>query len=83
MFLTLVWMSDKHVFLHDRRTGVLMQAINLDDQVHLGGGVWYVDMNQRHTFMYALHVLCACMQDRDATKVLEVLWTWLIYNISP
>jgi len=83
MFLTLVWMSDKHVFLHNGHTGVLMQAINLDDQVHLGGGVWYVDMNQRHAFVCALHVLCACTQDRDATKVLEVLQTWLIYNISP
>jgi len=83
IFLMLVWMSDEHVFLHDGCMGVLMQAINLDDQVHLGGGFWYIDMNQRHAFVCALYVLCACTQDRDATKVLELLQTWLIYNISP
>ena len=79
---TLMCASDEHAFLHDVRTGVLVQTINLDDQVRLGGGVWYVDVNERHVFVCAPHVLYVHARDRDATKVLEVPHTWFLKNIS-
>ena len=79
---TLMCASDEHAFLHDVRTGVLVQTIDLDVQVRLGGGVWYVDVNERHAFVCAPHVLYAYARDRDATKVLEVPHTWFLSKIS-
>ncbi|KAI0305278.1 hypothetical protein B0F90DRAFT_1181970 [Multifurca ochricompacta] len=61
---TLVCASDEHAFLHDIRTGALVQTV----YIHLSG-VCYVDVNERHVIVCeqnAVHVFSR----RDNAKVL-------------
>jgi len=79
---TLLCANDEHAFLHDVRTGVLVQTIDLG--VHLGedGGVCYVDVNERHAFVCAPGGLHVYARDRDATKVLSVPRSWFFNSIA-
>ena len=64
----------EHAFLHDVRTGVLVQTIDLDNQLGEpeGGGISYVDVNERHAFVCTPRALYLYARGQDATKVLEV-----------
>lgn len=78
---TLLCANDEHAFLHDVRTGVLVQTIDLDDQPRQGGGVCYVDVNERYAFVCEPRALHVYARDGDATKVLEVPHAWSLNNI--
>ena len=69
---TLLCANNEHAFLHDVRTGVLVQTIDLDDQLRESGVICYVDVNERHAFVCTPRALHVYARDHDATKVLEV-----------
>src|SRR5712691_10645404 len=77
---TLLCTNDEHAFLHDVRTGVLVQTIDLDVQPHPGGGVCYVDVNERHAFVCEARALHVYSRDRDGAQVLEVPYAWFFFN---
>ena len=79
---TLLCANDEHAFLHDVRTGVLVQTIDLDVHLNEDGGVCYVDVNERHAFVCSPDALHVYARDRDATKVLDVPHS-LIFNSTP
>ena len=60
----------EHAFLHDVRTGVLVQTIDLDNQLGEGGGICYVDVdvNERHAFVCTPRALYLYARGQDATK---------------
>ncbi|KAH8984937.1 hypothetical protein EDB92DRAFT_2032795 [Lactarius akahatsu] len=56
---TLICASDDHAFLHDVRTGYLVQTIDFDIHLQELSYVAYVDVNERHAFVSeqdAVHV---------------------------
>ncbi|KAH9038547.1 hypothetical protein EDB85DRAFT_2189366 [Lactarius pseudohatsudake] len=56
---TLICASDDHAFLHDVRTGSLVQTIGIDIRLPELNSVSYVDVNERHVFVSekdAVHV---------------------------
>jgi hypothetical protein len=79
---TLLCANDEHAFLHDVRTGVLVQTIDLDVQPRPSGGVCYVDVNERYAFVCDSHALRVYSRDRDAAQVLEVPHALFLNNTS-
>jgi hypothetical protein len=79
---TLLCANDQHAFLHDVRTGALVQTIDLDIQPRPGGGVCYVDVNERYAFVCEPRALHVHSRDRDVGRVLEVPHAWSFDHTS-
>jgi hypothetical protein len=75
---TLLCANNKHAFLHDVRTGALVQTIDLnieewleEDEEEEIGGICYVDVNERHAFVCGLRSLHVFARDGGA-EVLRI-----------
>lgn len=72
---TLLCANNKHAFLHDVRTGELVQTIDLNIEEWLQdegvGGICYVDVNERHAFVCGVRALHVFSRDGGA-EVLRI-----------
>jgi hypothetical protein len=73
---TLLCANDEHAFLHDVRTGALVQTIDLNIEewlqgAEVGGRICYVDVNERHAFVCRVRSLHVFARDGGA-EVLRI-----------
>jgi len=64
---TLVSANEAHAFLHDVRTGALVQTVEIDVR-----SICYVDVNERHLFVCCLRALHVFSREDGGKEVLRV-----------
>jgi hypothetical protein len=83
---TLLCANNKRAFLHDVRTGALVQTIDLnveewlEEDVEEIGGICYVDVNERHAFVCGLRSLYVFARDGGA-EVLRISSDVSMHNV--